>query len=452
VGRAVGTLVALVGTIAAALGGFALLGQIYVSFATDRPFATEGPYAAVRVLATPGLLLLGTCLFVAGYWVRFDKAALRQLLTEELYRVEAILRPTSQGGRSTRAWGAYLPWFVAFAIGYSIDGFVGSVAVGLGVLVVAQLLLWVHELGHWFCAVALGMRPWLIVVGEGPQRVMRFRGARVYWGLLPTHGWIGIDRLDPRRWRGRLLALYSGGLLASAAALCVLAALCGALFDRAAADSFARLAWVVMAFCFVGLLLSVVVNALPNRVRVSGFYAHTDGFWILNAPRLPDEHMEFVRHSMALHQLSFGLLDKAPHDVSEHLHDFLQDPRPDAFRAKAMDLVASRGVFHRTPEWLQLADECISEALTLYPDQPTLRLTQGLIRAERGDLEDARPDLELAYAELTGSQRGIAAAYIALVRSEAGEQHEAFLEEAERLGADEWAFRRAEAAIRARRG
>jgi len=443
--KAVGTLVALLGTIAAAVGGFSLLGLIYASFGADRSFETW------RWLGTLGLVLLGTLLFVAGYWMRVDKAELRQLLTEQLYGSDAILAPTGEGGRPTTMWGAYLLWAAVFAVGYATDGLVGLVVVGLGVFVVAQLLIWLHELGHLLCALALKMRPRLIVVGGGPQLSRRVLGIEVYWGLLPTHGWVAIDRLGRRWWRWRLLLLYSGGLIVSTMALCVLAGLCGGLFDPATTVPVARLAWVVVALCFVGLLLIVVLNALPQRARMPGFDAHTDGFWILNALRLPDEHEEFLRHSMALNRLGRGLLDTDPKKASEHLRDFLKDPRSDAFRAKAFDLVASRGVFHRTPEWLELADECISEAVALYPERPTVRLTQGLVRTEQGDLEGARPDLELAYDRGdTGNHRGIAAVYLALVRSASGEDHEALLEEGKRLGADAWALERVLQAIQAR--
>jgi hypothetical protein len=443
--KAVGTLVALLGTIAAAVGGFSLLGLIYASVGVDRHFEIRG------WLATLGLGLLGTLLFVAGYWVRVDKAELRQLLTDQFYGPDAILAPKGEGARPTTMWGAYIVWGAVSAVGYAIDGFVGLVVVGLGVLVVAQLLIWSHELGHLLCALALRMRPWLIVVGGGPQLSRRLGGIQVYWGLWPTHGWVGIDRLGRRWWRWRLLLLYSGGLIVSSGALCVLAGLCGALFDPATTVPLARLAWVVVALCFVGLLVILVLNAIPQRARMPGFEAHTDGFWILNALRLPEEHEGFLRHSMALNRLSRGLLDVEPQKVSERLRDFSKDPRPDAFRAKALDLVASRGVFHRTPEWLQLANECISEAVALYPDRTTLRLTRGLVRAEQGDLEGARPDLELAYKSgEIGNHRGIAAAYLALVRSEVGEDHEAFLEEGKRLGADAWALDRVLERIQAR--
>jgi hypothetical protein len=395
--------------------------------------------------------LLGTLLFVAGYWMRVDKADLRGVLADQFYGPDAILAPKGEGARRTTMWAAYLVWGAVFAVGYAIDGFVGLVVVGLGVLVVAQLLIWSHELGHLLCAVALRMRPWLIVVGGGPQLSRRLAGIQVHWGLLPTHGWVGIDRLGRRWWRWRLLLLHSGGLIVSGGALCVLAGLCGALVDPATTVPLARLAWVVVALCFVGLLVTLVLNAIPQRAHMPGFEAHTDGFWILNALRLPDEHEEFLRHSMALNRLYRGLLDTEPRQASEHLCDFLRSPRPDPFRAKAFDLVASRGVFQGTPEWLELANGCIAQAVDLYPKRTTLRLTQGLVRAEQGDLQGARPDLELAYnSSGIGNHRGIAAAYLALVRIEAGEDHEALLKEGKRLGADAWALERVLQRIEAR--
>ncbi len=435
--KAAGTLVALLGTIAAAIGGFSLLGLIYASVGADRHFETQ------NWLGTLGLGLLGIILFVAGYWMRVDKVELRQLLTAQFYGPDAILAPTGEAERRATMWGAYLVWGAVFAVGYAIDGFVGLVVVGLGVLVVAQILIWSHELGHLICALALRMRPRLIVVGGGPQLSRRLGGIELYWGLLPTHGWVGIDRLGRKWWRWRLLLLSSGGMIVSGGALCVLAGLCGALFEPATTVPLARLAWVVVALCFVGLLVTLVLNAIPQRARMPGFEAHTDGFWILNALRLPDEHEGFLRHSMALNCLYRGLLDTEPTQASEHLRDFLRSPRPDAFRAKAFDLVASRGVFNGTPEWLELADECITQAVALYPERTTLRLTRGLVRSEQGDLEGARPDLELAHSSgEMGNHRGIAAAYLALVRSEAGEDHQALLEEGKRSGADAWALDR----------
>jgi len=122
--KAVGTLVALLGTIAAAVGGFSLLGLIYASVGVDRHFEIRG------WLATLGLGLLGTLLFVAGYWMRVDKAELRQLLTDQFYGPDAVLAPKGEGARPTTMWGAYLVWVAVFVIGYAIDGFVGLVVVG----------------------------------------------------------------------------------------------------------------------------------------------------------------------------------------------------------------------------------------------------------------------------------------------------------------------------------
>ncbi len=130
--KAVGTLVALVGTIVAAAGGFSLLGLIYASVGADRHFETRG------WLATLGLGLLGTILFVAGYWMRVDKAELRQLLTDQFYCPDAILAPKGEGARRTTMWRACFVWGAVFAVGYAIDGFLGLVVVGFGVFAVVE--------------------------------------------------------------------------------------------------------------------------------------------------------------------------------------------------------------------------------------------------------------------------------------------------------------------------
>jgi hypothetical protein len=190
-----------------------------------------------------------------------------------------------EGGR----WGAF-EWMVAGTLVLAMGGaFAADIATDFApikltalVLVTSRVpMLVVHEMGHALVAWALGWRVRQIVLGFGKVLgAFDLGGARVEIRAVPLEGFVTPEPRDGEGGRAASALVYAAGPLAELAVLAAMALSIG--LDRFVWQSSEPVVIACQAVA-IGIVGSLVANAIPHGVRVGGRLVPNDGLGVVRS-------------------------------------------------------------------------------------------------------------------------------------------------------------------------
>jgi len=209
-----------------------------------------------------------------------------------------------------------------------------------GLLTTIPLIL-LHEISHALTARALGFRVFAIHLGLGKVMLSR-RAFGIAWTirLIPSSAVTLVSGPEMPRYRLRLFLIHLAGPAFHAL-------LIGALLWLKSAFGYSDLLYYIFLWTNIFLL---VFNLFPRKVQVAVGSAGTDGWSMLNAPRL------------------------TPEDLHKHFANF--------YILETVSAV-ERGD-------LQAAREFAEKGVSLYPENPNMQNTLGYVFVNSNEYHESR--------------------------------------------------------------
>jgi len=277
--------------------------------------------------------------------------------------------------------------------------------------------LWVaiffHELAHFLTGRALGLAPYALVVGKGPQLLAaRVRGAAVRLHLIPAYGMVFVPARDLGGAAWRHVAFFSAGLISDAVLLTLLAVF---MFSQGGATL-----TVLGPIAFFHLCI-ILANLWPTDVNIAGTVTANDGKLILGtlqggtafiAQRHRDIHAAAVqRYDPAFRAEDAWITRAAPEMVAlyhtglaaaeigdlqvafDQLTQVLAAaPMSPGEEAQLLDSLASSVLFRHDSARYPQALEWAGRARARLPGVATLSGTHGALLIESGAVGLKAPD------------------------------------------------------------